>query len=575
VAANSIGNASLHLSTTGGQLSQGLQQATSEVNTFAKSATSKLSSIGGALSKAKGFTDKAQSAVVGAVGKAGGWLSNAKGLLSGAGTVIGTFLGGPIGAAIGGAIGGALGSVGETVFGAISAPFEKLKELAATQKQADVLGVSASQLQGLSLQLGRVGIEGEQVGQTFAVMGKNVADAAGGHGRAAPALAQLGINAKQLLALPIDEQFKAIADAVSKLPPGAEQASAALHIFGGQGAALLPILQRGGKGVQDFIELQKKSGAVLSDSQFKAAADAQKAWKESRAQISAVWDGLVNRATLVAAPIIKFIGGAVSKAFTLLTPVFEWLGRAVERVSVILEQVAEVMSGWVDEAIVEIKSLVGSVQDFTGEWPTVEDVATMALRGVGVGLAYVWDTLKAGVGAGSYVIGYLVKGFGSLVDAFKGTVKDLLEIAGQLPDALGGDWFRNQAKNVDKLGGNIKAAGESLSNWGKTQINNFGTSASAVEKWFDKLKLKRDDVAKKPAVVPLVKDATPPEYKALAAVLKDSKEAFSIETKFKYDSKFAKDKKPEEKNNDELKKVNQKLDKVIQIWGLSIPLMAG
>ncbi len=531
---NSIGNAALVLSTSGGKLTQGLESAGSEI---------------------KGWAQKASASTGGALAGIGGRLA-------------GFLKGGPHIAAI--------AAIGTTIYEAISQPFDKLKELGGIQKQADTLGISASQLQGLTKQLERVGIEGEGVSQTFAQMGKNVADAAGGHGRAAPALKQLGIDAKALLHLPVDEQFKAIADAIAKLPPGAEQASAALHIFGGQGAALLPILQKGGSGIQQFIEQQKKVGAVLSDSQIKAAADAQKAWKESKAQISAVWDGLVNRATLIAAPVIKFIGGVVSKAFQLLTPVFEWLGRAIGRAAEILTAVFEVFSGWVSEAIDWLKELVGSVFSFGDTWVSVEDVVFAVLKAMGQAFGYLWDTIKAGAGAIAWVVSWIVTGFGKLVDAFKNTLKELLELAGELPDDLGGAYFKRQAKEVDKWGGGIKRAGEDMRKWGENAMNSFGQSAEKIGSWFDRIKNKRKEdkaEAKKDAAEIA---AALPEYKAVAAMTKGSKEAYSVEARFSWEGKMAAEKKKiEEKNNDELKKVNQKLDKVIQVWGMSIPLTAG
>ena len=448
-------------------------------------------------------------------------------------------------------------------------PFDKLKQFGHIVKEAATMGMGASQLQGLQRQLAVVGIEAEQTAGLFAGMGKNVADAAGGHGRAAPAFKQLGIDAKSLLALPVDEQFKAIADAVSQLPPGAQQASAALHIFGGEGAKLLPILQKGGAGIQAFIDNAKKTGAVLSDSQLHAAAAAQKAWKESKVAIMSVWDGLVNRATLIAAPIIKFIGGAVSKGYALLTPVFEWLGRVIAKVSVILEAVFEVLSGWFDEAVKWFQELIGQVEGFTGGWPTVEQVVVAVLKAVAMALGYVWDTLKAGIGIAAQVIGFIVAGFGVIVSTFKDTVKELLEIAGELPDSLGGKWFKDQAKNVDALGLKIKTAGFDMVKFGKDAVNSWGDSPVKIGKWFDNLKDKKAEAekAKPPA------EATKPEYKTVQAALKGSKEAYEIESRFRFDGK--EQKKVDEKQLDEQKKIVAKIETIIDIWRLIPAVVKG
>jgi hypothetical protein len=534
--------------------------------------------LGNSLAGIKQWGDKAQAAVAGTVagvaGKVVGGLSNTKALLAGAGTAIGTFLGGPIGAAIGGAVGTAAGGIVESIFGAVTAPFDNLNVFGGIVKQAESLNVSASQLQGLTQVLGRAGVEGEQVGAVFGKLGKKISDASRGEGDAAKTFQQLGLNAQQLLNLPVDEQFKAIADAISKLPPGAQQAAASMKLFEEGGVRLLPVLQKGGAGIQDFIEKQKKTGAVLSDSQLKAAADAAKAWKESRQAISSVWDGLVNRATLIAAPIVKFIGGVVTKAFALLTPVFDWIGRAIAKVSDILDAVFEVLSGWIDEAVSWITELVNSVGMFGDSWPSIETVVLQVLKAVAQGIGYVWDTLKAGVGAIAFVVSFLVEGFGKLVDAFKNTIKDLLELAGELPDDLGGKWFRDQAKNVDGLGANIQKAGKDMREWGKNAISTWGDSATKIGSWFDKLGQKKKAAE---ATKGVAGEGLQAKYNPIAAALKDSKEAYSIEAKWRGEALLGlnQPKKIEEKNNEELKKANQKLDKMINLWGISIPLKAG
>jgi hypothetical protein len=529
VAANNIGSASLVLSTSGSKLTSGLDKSAGEIKSFAGKASEHLNSIGGKISSGVGAAASGISSKLMMAMKAGPYVAAAAGL-------------------------------GLVIYEAIRSPFDKLKELGGLQKKADVLGISSSQLAGLTNQLKRVGIESDQVGDLFAKMGKNLYDAGGGHGKAAPALKQLGIDAKALMDLAPDEQFKKIADEISKLPPGAAQASAALHIFGNQGAALLPVLQKGGAGIQKFIEEQKKTGAVLGDSQMRAALEAQKAWKESRFAIEEAWDGLVNRATLVAAPIVKFIGGVVTKGMALLTPIFDWIGRAMERVSIILERVGEVFEKWFDEAYQEVKGLLGQVEEFTGAWPTVEEVVTGVLRTVATSIAFLWDGLKMGVGILAIVTSYLVKGFGIVVESFKDTIKALLELAGELPDSMGGKWFRDQAKHVDTLGDRIKASGDKMKDWGKGTIDSFGNGAKDVAKWFDNMDMKRKEAAGKKAKA--AEEAKPAEYKALAATVKGSKEAYSIEAKFRFDSKNL-GKEPADKALDEAKKANDILRKIV------------
>ena len=76
----------------------------------------------------------------------------------------------------------------------------------------ETTGPALSRCSNKQLATGKAGVQADQVSGTFAVMGKIIADAAQGHGKAFPALQSLGVDAKGLLALPIDQQFKGIAD---------------------------------------------------------------------------------------------------------------------------------------------------------------------------------------------------------------------------------------------------------------------------------------------------------------------------------------------------------------------------
>jgi len=351
---SSIGSASLVLTTNATGLASGLASSAKSVKVWADGVQSKIAST---FSNLKGHVT--------------GFLGDAKSQFGGAGSTIGAALGGPLGAAVGGAIGAAAGGIVEKITDTLSAPFDKLKELGGLQKKANILGISASELQGLTALMSRFGVEGDQVNNVLTLMGKNVADAAGGHGKAAPAFKQLGIDGKALLALPIDEQFKAIATRLAEMGPGAAQASAALHIFGGQGTNLLGALQKGGKGIDEFISKERAFGSVLSDSQIKAAADAGKAWKDSKLQIVSVWDGLVSRASLIAAPIVKFFGSAISQWYNLAQPVFDWIGRAIGRVAALLEKLEPVIMSIFDYWLDQIKSVVAEFTDLAGDMPTV------------------------------------------------------------------------------------------------------------------------------------------------------------------------------------------------------------
>jgi hypothetical protein len=105
----------------------------------------------------------------------------------------------------------------------------------------------------------------------------------------------------------------------------------------------------------------------------------------------------------------------------------------------------------------------------------------------------VWDTIKAGAGAISYVSSFIVDGFGLVIDA----LHSVIDLATELPDAIKPDWIDDFAKGLDKTAEKSHEIGESMRNWGKGTFNNFGKSAGDVDKWFNNLEARMNEKPEK------------------------------------------------------------------------------
>jgi hypothetical protein len=486
-----IGKAALVLSTESTQMKTGLDAAGKDVQTWGQRTADRLKGVfaGGMMGGMQNLGGAVAGGLVGLAAKA-------KGLLGAAGTGIGFALGGPIGAAIGGAVGSAVGTLGETVAGALAAPFDKINEFAAVSKRATSLGINASQYQGLTKQLGLVGIEGDQTNTILAKLGKTISS--GGDFENPAALAtfeRIGLNAHELSQMPLDQAFLKISTAISKLPSPMEQTNASLSIFGRQmGTQLLPVLQKGGAGIQDFIEQQKKFGGVLSDSQLQAAGNASKAWKQAKQQIATAWDGLVNRATLIAAPLIQFAGKFISKVFALATPVFDWIGRAVSKVADIVTAVFEVLEKWVDDAVGWLSNLGQQVFGFAGTWPTVEQVVVAVFRAIGTAAAYVWDSIKLGAGVVAVAFGAIIEYGGTTLSMFR----NLVDVFKKAADAMGvkDQKIDQVVAMVDGADDKVKGWGKAMKEWGANAVTGFGDSAKQFNSWLDRALGRQKQAAK-------------------------------------------------------------------------------
>lgn len=505
---NAIGSGVVVLSANADGLASGLAKGSHDVDQWGKS-------VGGNL--------KASLASAGG-GGSGGMLS---GLLSGASML------GPWGMA-GAAVGGAL------VKG-FDAATERLGTLGKINKRADVLGVSASDLQGMDKLMAKVGIEADHANAVFAKMGKNILES----GSAAKAMASMGIAPKDIKDKSLTEQFKILADGITKLPKGAEQAAAAMNVFGKAGANLLPMLQRGGSGINEFIEQQKKMGGVLSNSQLKAAGDAAKAWKVAKDLIATAWDGLMNRLAVIAAPIMKFVGNAISGALKMAEPVFDWLGRAIGSVAEVVEFTFDAISDGVQMVVDGVKEWIAGFGDIGAKVPSVREVVIGVFRAIGTAGGYAWDVIAKGMGNVAIGIGKIVEGFGVMIGKFNDVAKSM-----GLPTILTG----------------TERIGKSIGEWGEKMAGRrFGQAADDFNNWLDK-KLKK--LAEKPAIAGGIKGLGGEEWqpaKLSGAIERGSKEAYSVEMRARYgdfgaaENVHKKNGKKLDKNNDIMKQLLDKL----------------
>ena len=427
--------------------------------------------------------------------------------------------------------------------------FDTLNDLAATNKAADVLGVSASQYAGMQKVLERVGVEGGDVTTMFAKMGKNILDSTG----AAEQFSKMGIDVKALRGANLAEQFKTIATGFQSIPRGAEQAQAALDIFGKSGATLLPILQKGKEGIDELID--GESFEILSDKQYAAAGEAVKAWKAAKKDITGAWDGLVAHASVAFAPVVSFIGKSVSKIMAFLQPVFDWWGRAWEAIGTLAEGVFTKLGEWADRFGQWIMSLVDRLGSFGDGWWSIEKVIAEVFRAIGTIGGYAFDVL-------AIASGHIIEGLVAIADATDFIVDalvDLIHMMAKVPGAP--DWFKGFDAGLDESMRKGREMRREIGEWAKDLSGRkFGKGADDFNEWLnDLLNPKKPKDKPKPQDEPIVAAASAFEpVKFASAIERGSKEAYSIEMK----SRYGDFNKPE---NNVHKDNGKKLDTIVRV----------
>ena len=177
-------------------------------------------------------------------------------------------------------------------------------------KLSDDLGITTHRLSGFQIAAQIGGASAEDMNKAFVKLAVNVGDAAAGTGEASDAFKRMGLDARNLVGMSLDEQMIAVAEGLKNVGSEAKQVQTVYEVFGKSGAKLLTTLKGGREALEKWSEWSKKVGISLNRidaSKLEAANDAMFLAQEST-------KGLGNSLALAFAPILK----GLSDEFVLL-----------------------------------------------------------------------------------------------------------------------------------------------------------------------------------------------------------------------------------------------------------------
>ena len=170
----------------------------------------------------------------------------------------------------------------------------------ALAKTADKLGITTQALGGLQHAAELSGVSTETMNMALQRMTRRVAEASMGSGEAVNALKELGINATELVKLPLDKQMQIIADAMGGVERQSDKVRLAMKLFDSEGVALVNTLSGGSSELKAMAAEAEHLGITISRidaAQIELANDAV-----SRA--TGVFTGLGNQLSTAFSPII-------------------------------------------------------------------------------------------------------------------------------------------------------------------------------------------------------------------------------------------------------------------------------
>jgi hypothetical protein len=200
---------------------------------------------------------------------------------------------------------------------------------AAIGTTAKQLGVTTKELQLFRHAAGQVGVKQAEADKGLERLGVTLGKAAAGSTTATKALAAVGVSLQDIQTKTRTEIFAQIADQMNRQGGAAKNAAAGVAIMGEGFGKLIPLADKGSKGINELSQAAERLGIVLSDDQIQRADETAQKLEDVRAVLSAQIAGVVadNAASIVSlagalasltSSIVNFLGSNPQAALAIL-----------------------------------------------------------------------------------------------------------------------------------------------------------------------------------------------------------------------------------------------------------------
>lgn len=375
------------------------------------------------------------------------------------------------------------------VLGRVSGLFSSSAAAAATFNDAATrLGLGVETVQELGFAADQSGSNLETLAGGLKAFADK-ADAAGKGGReAARALRQVGINAADIKGgkLPLDEALASIADRFAAMPDGARKSALAVDLFGGAGVKLIPLLNKGSKGIAELRAEAQRLGVVMSAD----AAASLATMGDEQAKLRAQLAGLRNQAVAALVPVVlkvvrglqewiaanrqilaaglaaavgalgvafQIVGGAIA----VVVEVLAWFGRHTDTAIALVTWLGAALvafgikaaAAWV-MALGPIGWVIAGVAALIVAWPYLRKAAVAAATAISSAFRRLWSGMKSAArsaydaiaGIFSKIGGFFAAIGRGIRDAFTAVVNWIIGKLNTLIDAL--NWTIRQMNRV-------------------------------------------------------------------------------------------------------------------------------
>jgi hypothetical protein len=180
----------------------------------------------------------------------------------------------------------------------------------ALSKTASKIGTTTEALSGLQYAGKLTGVEVNVMNMALQRFSRRASEAAQGTGEAKGAIRELGIDARELVKLPLDERMLVLADAFQGVQSESDKLRIAFKLFDSEGAALVNTLSQGRGALAEMLGEAKALGVVMSSEAAQGVEDAN----DEFLKLNSIFKGILDQTTAALAPALKFIVESISKS---------------------------------------------------------------------------------------------------------------------------------------------------------------------------------------------------------------------------------------------------------------------
>lgn len=240
------------------------------------------------------------------------------------------------------------------------------KTIDALGKTGQRLGIATDKLAGLQLAAKLAGISVQTFEMSLQRLGRRVGEAAVGMGEAQEAIKTLGLDARELIKVPLDKQLRIIKRAILAVDNQFERLRLAMKLFDSEGVKNLNILQDTGMSLEEIQKLAERFGTALSGSAVAAITETNNAFTLLKEKLKGIADQLsVKIAPLLTVAINKLVALGTTGRNAAET-IFEAMKFVVREAFRALDVLSFMRAGFLGVKLIALESLGAIAKAYFG-----------------------------------------------------------------------------------------------------------------------------------------------------------------------------------------------------------------